>query len=75
MAVDNVKAAFHLPGEVNEDTNKNNKTSTNSHQKVFQNIYRKRPVLKFLLNEVSGLQLAALSKKSLRDTGFLIRDY
>ena len=32
-----------------------NKTSTNSRQKVFRNILRKRHVLKSLLNKVSGL--------------------
>ena len=40
----------------------NNKISSNSHQ-VFQNIHRRRSVLKSLFNKVSGLQPAALSKR------------
>ena len=47
----------------------NNKISSNSHQ-VFQNIHRKRSVLKSLFNKVSGLQPAALSKKRLQHRHF-----
>ena len=42
-----------------------NKISTNSHQKVFQNKHRKRPLQKSLFDKVSGLQLVALSKNRL----------
>ena len=34
---------------------KDNKTSTNSRQKVFRKILRKRPVLRYLLYKVLGL--------------------
>ena len=43
----------------------NTKISSNSHEKVFGNIHRKRPVLKSHFNKVSGLQPPALSKKRL----------
>ena len=86
MAANNVQTAFRLPSEVNEDLSEieygstnnnsikkisinNNKISTDSHQ-LFQNIHRKRSVLKSLFNKVSGLQPAALSKKRLRHRRF-----
>ena len=52
---------------------KNNKISNNSHEKVFRNIHRKRPVLKSLFNKVSGLQPAALSKSRLRGRYFPVK--
>ena len=51
-------------------TNKNNKISINSYQKVFRDIYRKRHVLRSLFSKVSGLQPAALSKERLRHRCF-----
>ena len=51
----------------------NNKISSNSHEKVFRNIYRKRPVLKSLFNKVSGLQPAALLKKRLQHKCFPVK--
>ena len=51
----------------------NNKISTSSHQKVFRNVYGKRPVLKSLFNEVSGPLPAALSKKRLQQRCFLVK--
>ena len=63
MAPDNVKTAFRLPSKVNGDfisqqhqqqqhqkkiSTTNIKISISSHQKVFRNIHRKRPVLKSL---------------------------
>ena len=50
----------------------NNKISTNSHQ-LFQNIHRKRSVLKSLFNKVSGLQPAALSTKRLWHRRFAVK--
>ena len=47
-----------------------NKISSNSHEKVFQNLYRKWPALKSLLDKVPGLQPAALSKKIFRHRFF-----
>ena len=38
-----------------QQTNNNNKISTNSHEKVFRNIHSKRPVLKYLFDKVPGL--------------------
>ena len=49
-----------------------NKISSNSHQ-VFQNIYKKKSVLKSLLIKNSGLQPAALSKKRLQYRCFLVK--
>ena len=40
---------------------------------MFQNIHRKRSVLKSLFNKVSGLQPAALSKKRLRHRRFPVK--
>ena len=51
----------------------NNKISSNSNQKFFQNIHRKIPVLKSSFNKVSGLQPAALSKKRLRHRCFPVK--
>ena len=42
---------------------------SDSHQE-FQNIHRKRSVLKSLFNKVSGFQSAVLSKKRLRHRRF-----
>ena len=50
-----------------------NKISTNSYQKVFPNIHRKRLALKSHFNKVSGLQPAALSKKKLRHRCFPVK--
>ena len=47
--------------------------NSNSHEKVFRNKYRKRPVLKSLFNKVSGLQPAALSKKRLHHRCFPVK--
>ena len=48
-----------------------NKISSNSPNKVFRNIRRKRAVLKSLFNKVSGLQPAALSKRDSITGAFL----
>ena len=56
-----------------QQTNNNNKISTNSHQKVFRNIHSKRPVLRYLFNKVSGLQPAALSMKRIQYRCFLVK--
>ena len=47
--------------------------SSNSHQKVFRNIHRKRPVLKSLFNKVSILQPATLFIKRLRHGCFPVK--
>ena len=88
MAADNVKTAFRLPSGVNEDfisqhhqqqqhqkkiSTTNNTISISSHQKVFRNINRKRPVLKPLFNKVAGLQPAALSEKRLQHRCFPVK--
>ena len=89
MVADNLKTAFRLSSEVNENFIRNliwyhhqqqqhqklstnsNKRSSNSHQKVSQNIHTKKPVLKSLFNKVSGLQSAALSKRDSNIVAFL----
>ena len=49
----------------------NNKISSDSSQ-VFQNIHRKRSVLKFIFNKVSGIQPAAFTIKRVRHKRFFI---
>ena len=51
----------------------NSKISTNSHQKVFQKIYTKRPLLKSLFSIDSGLQPAALLKERLQNRCFPVK--
>ena len=55
-------AAPSTNNSIKKNSTNNNKISTISNQKVFQNIHKKRPVPKSLFNKVSGLQPAALSK-------------
>ena len=54
-------------------TKNNNKISNISYQKVFQNICRKRPVLKSLFNTGSGLQPVVLPIKRLQYKCFLVK--
>ena len=61
----------HHQQQHQKNINNNYSISTNSHQKVFRNIHRERPVLKFFFNKVSGLQPTLYQKRDI-DTGLFI---